>query len=256
MRTPPPGAPLPDPPRRFAQAEAQRPETRPSALPGVRIADVAALRADGSVVTSQRKVPALPLFDAAFSAMARGTPLQTEHGFVAIEDLRPGNPVMTVHGTTARIKWIGSARFTPYDTPAKNGLTRLMADSFGVNRPHSFLTLGPAARLLQSPPHLRADPGQKRMATPASTFVDGVHVIDVTPPTPLQIFHLSLERHTAVLVAGLEIETYHPGSDPKPMLSHTLRSVFLSLFPHVSDISGFGPQTYQRAPADSDQTAA
>lgn len=223
---------------------------------GVRNVDIAALRADGSIVIGQRKVPTLPLFDAAFSAFARGTPLQTENGPVAIEDLQPGDRVMTAEGTAAQITWIGSTTSVLSDTQSGGVLTRVMADSFGMNRPDSFLSLGPAARLLQTPPHLRAERGEKRVMSPARAFVDGVNVIEVTPPTPVHMFHLCLERHTAVIAGGLEIETYHPGLNPTRLLSHTLRSVFLSLFPHLSHVSEFGLMRYERAPEETDQTAA
>ena len=249
MTTPPSRVSMTD----FSDGPAQK--GKQSTL-GVRTADVAALRADGSIVIGQRKVPTLPLFDAVFSAFARGTPFLTDTGMVAVEDLQPGDRVVTADGHAERVTWIGSASFASQDAQDRTILTRLMADSFGVNRPDSFLSLGPAARLLQTPAHLRADLGEKRVMTPASIFVDGVNVIEVTPPTPVQMFHLSLERHSAVIAGGLEFETYHPGANPMRMLSHTLRSVFLSIFPHLSHISEFGPMTYDRAPDENDLTAA
>lgn len=218
--------------------------------------DIAALRTDNSIVIGQRRVPTLPFFDLTFAALARGTPLQTKKGPVAIEDLRPGDRVMTVHGKSERIKWIGSATFAPTDMQSDKTMTRLMADSFGISRPDSFLTLGPAARLLQTPPHLRGRQGKKRIMAHANVFVDGVNVIAVTPPTPVQMFHLCLERHTAVIAGGLEVETYHPGTNPTQMLSHTLKTVFLSIFPHLSSVSDFGPLNYERAPGTTDLDAA
>ncbi|WP_300012831.1 Hint domain-containing protein [uncultured Roseobacter sp.] len=256
MTTSPSGVALTDYANRSVQAHAHPQKTAAMGALSVRTVDVAALRSDGSIVIGQRKIPTLPVFDNAFSAFARGTPLQTHEGFVAVEDLQPGDRVLTADGSAGRVTWIGSASFAPSDSPRRSVLTRLMADSFGVNRPDSFLSLGPAARLLQTPPHLRAETGEKRIMTLASAFVDGVNVIEVAPPTPVQMFHLSLDRHTAVIAGGLEVETYHPGANPMRLLSHTLRSVFLSIFPHLTHISDFGPMAYDRAPEEDDLTAA
>lgn len=254
MTTPPFGTALTDYSNRSGQAHTpSHPSATPSTL-DVRTVDVRALQSDGSTVIGQRKVPKLPIFDNAFTAFARGTPLLTNGGFVAIEDLHPGDRVMTADGSARQVTWIGSASFTPSDAHRRNVIIRLMADSFGVNRPDSFLSLGPAARLLQTPPHLRAEKGHRRVMTLASGFVDGVSVIEVTPPTPVQMFHLSLDRHTAVIAGGLEVETYHPGADPMRLLSHTLRSVFLSLFPHLTHISAFGPMTYDRIDEQGEPT--
>ncbi|WP_298973857.1 Hint domain-containing protein [uncultured Roseobacter sp.] len=223
---------------------------------GVRIADIAALRTDGSIVIGQRKIPSLPLFDEAFSAFAHGTNLQSDKGPIAIEDLQPGDRLLTADGGSSEISWIGSSTFMPSDKGNFTPLTRIMADSFGVSRPDSFLSLGPAARLLQTPAHLRSEVGEKRVFTPARAFVDGVNVIEVTPPTPIRMFHVCLQRHAAVIAGGLEIETYHPGANPMRLLSHTLRTVFMSVFPQISHVSDFGPMNYARASVEDDLTAA
>ncbi|WP_298920711.1 Hint domain-containing protein [uncultured Roseobacter sp.] len=228
---------------------------KPSSL-GVRMVEIKALRTDGSIVVGQRKIPMLPQFDTAFSAFSRGTLLQTETGVVAVEDLCPGDRVMTAEGKASQITWIGSATFSGTDQNQPLSLTRIMAGSFGVTRPDSFLSLGPSARLLQTPPHLRGDVASKSMMTPANTFVEGVNVIDVTPPSPIRLFHLGLQQHTAVIASGLEIESFHPGPHPLRALSHTLREVYMSLFPHLSQINDFGPMRYARAADSLDQNAA
>lgn len=223
---------------------------------GVRMADIAARRPDGSTIIGQRRIPTLPKFDQVFAAFAQGTLFQTEHGLVAVEDLQPGDRLNTADGGCEMITWIGSANFSPNDQGDRMHLTRIMADSFGVNRPDTFVSLGSAARMLHRPPHLRGLPNTERMMTPAHVFVDGVNVIEITPPTPVRLFHLSLTRHASVFAGGLEVETYHPGAQPLQSLSHTLRSVFMSIFPHIQQISDFGAMRYPRAPEDDTQNAA
>lgn len=217
--------------------------------PGTRTIDIAALRRDDSPFITQMKVPALPLFDTAFSAFARGTLLHSPDGDVAIEDLQPGDELWTSMGKPARVLWIGSSSYVPahYDGE-RSSLVRIMSDSFGESRPESYLTLGPSARILQTPPHLRSRPGQSDLLTPVHDFVDMVNVIEITPPTPVTLFHIVLERHAAVKAGGLECETFHPGAHATRRVSHALRDLFLSMFPHISHVMDFGPLAHPRAP--------
>ncbi len=215
---------------------------------GVRVVDVAGLKADGHMVIGQRRIPTLRVFDQAFAGFAQGTIFQAERGYMAIEDIQPGDMLMTADGTTEQVTWIGSATFSPNDLGDRMHLTRVMADSFGMNRPESFISLGSAARVLQAPAHLRGNIDAGRMMTPAHRFLDGVNVIEVMPPTPMRLFHIGMRRHTALIASGLEVESYHPGSTPIGDLSNTLRDVFQSMFPHIDRLSDFGPMAFTQAP--------
>jgi hypothetical protein len=156
--------------------------------------------------------------------------------------------VHTSSGEPAKLIWIGSSTFVPADTGRRTPLVRIMADSFGQDRPASFVTVGPGARVLHTPHHLRAEAGETRLLTPVREFVDGVNVIEVTPPTPVRLFHLCLTRHAAIRVNGLEMESFHPGAQSLRGVSETLRDRFLSIFPRIGHLPDFGPLAHPRAP--------
>ena len=230
------------------------PASKPSF--GVRIADIAALRPDGSTVLGQRRIPTLPQFDQAFGAFAQGTLFKTDKGYMAVEDLQPGDRVETAKGDTDDIVWIGAASFSPNDLGERMSLTRITADSFGVNRPTNCVSLGSAARVLQTPPDMRGMMATTPIMTPARRFVDGVSVIEVAPPTSIRLFHIATRSHQALIAGGLEVESFHPGTQPLQFLSQTLSEVFLSCFPHVENLGEFGPMAYQRATDEDGQSAA
>ncbi|MEP4198893.1 MAG: Hint domain-containing protein [Aliishimia sp.] len=236
--------------RRDTTPNAFRSVPDPTSHP-VRTFEIAALRKDGTRHISQVKVPAIPLFEKAFSAFARGTLIQTSFGECAVEDLQPGDMINTTSGKPCKLLWIGSGTFVPADAGYRTSLVRVMADTFGMGRPDSFLTLGPHARILQTPPHLRGQIGAASLLSPISDFVDGVNVIEITPPTPVNLFHLVLERHATIRAGGLECETFHPGGQAVREVSHSLRDLFLSMFPHISMVSDFGPLAHPRAPDPS-----
>ncbi len=221
---------------------------------GVRLGDIAALKNDGSTIIGQRRIPTLSDFDHAFAAFAQGTVFKSENGFLAVEDIQPGDWLVTSTGDLEQVTWIGTAIFSQTDQDHPMPLTRVMTDSFGENRPDSFVSFGPAARLLQTPPDLRGSAVATRLMTPANRFLDGVSVVEAFPPAPIRMFHIGLRRHVALIANGLLVESYHPGPKPVSHMSQTLRTAFQALFPHLDDLSGFGPMQFARAP--NEQSAA
>lgn len=218
--------------------------------PQLRRYEISALLENGNIAQTRQLAPALPLFEDAFCAFARGSLIETETGHMAIEDLQPGDRVMTTDNQPETVLWKGSTTLVP-GRPGPSGrnlrLTRIMADSFGVQRPMSYVLAGPSARLLNTPSHLRSLVGSAQMLTPVQEFIDGMNVIDTAPPTAVELFHICLPRHAAIRIGGLEFETYHPGTNAVQMISHAMRSLYLNLFAHIDQLSDFGPLAFPRA---------
>ncbi len=211
--------------------------------------EIAYLTDDGMVEGDTRVAPAVPEIEEAFSAFARGTVIATTEGPVAIEDIVPGMQALTAEGRAERITWIGSMTLFPNClipgvAPAK--MTRITADAFGVGRPMPDLVLGPKARILLRDARSRMATGVETSYAPARCFVDGVSIIDVTPVAPVTAFHIVLERQGSIRAAGLEIESYHPGSDFSDRVDAQLLSEFLGLFPHLKGFAEFGPMAHPR----------
>lgn len=220
-----------------------------SAAAGFLKIEIAGLQSDGSTYAAEATVPALPLFEGAVSAFGRGTLMQSTQGEIAVEDLRPGDLLCTATGRAARVMWIGTAGFCPQAAQGQQrSLVRIMPDSFGEGRPDTFLTLGPGARILQTPASLRGRSGPCGLLTPARQFVDSVNVVEVIPPTPVALFHIVLDRHAVIRAGGLECESFHPGADAARHLTEETRGPFLSLFRHVGHVADFGPLAHPRAP--------
>jgi hypothetical protein len=216
--------------------------------------EIVAMRTDGSVFIGQNRAPALPLFENAFSAFAHGSPVLTTHGAVAVEDLHPGDKVVTGDGNAVPLVWIGSSSFVPANTGHRTPLVRIMADSLGAGRPSGFLTFGPTARILHTPLHLRGDGLKKDFLTLMRDLVDGVNIIEIAPPTPVRLYHLCLAQHATIFVGGLPVESFHPGLDFMRDLPIRYRDQFLGMFPHIQNAYDFGAMCYPRAPAKSNAT--
>jgi hypothetical protein len=178
--------------------------------------------------------------------------------YLAIDPLScPGITDMHRHSadlSALRVGFTADLGFSPIDAGRRIPLISIMPDSFGQSRPNSVLTVGPGARVLHTPHHMRSEAGGAQMLTPVRELLDGVNVIEVLPPTPVRLFHICLERHAAVQAGGIEMETFHPGANAMRTVSHSLQGRFLSMFPRIGHVSDFGPLAHPRAPAPQDDT--
>lgn len=215
--------------------------------------DMSWLEADGTIGDASRVAPASPAFEEAFAAFGRGTLISTQSGPVAVEDLLPGTLVETVGAGWQPLLWVGGMTLAPRSSGSSGKdatrLIRISADTFGAERPGPDLILGPRARLLYRHARCREVIGRGEAFAPARAFADGVGIIEVTPVSPVQTFHLALCGQHAVLANGIEVETYHPGGQVESMMSPDMLALFMSLFPHVSGADGFGPMTVPRLTA-------
>lgn len=212
---------------------------------------ISALRPDGELRQSEQIGPALPLFEAAFSAFARSTLIQTTQGPVAIEDLLPGDQIETAEYGATTLLWIGSMTLVPKTngpTPPEARMTRVMPEAFGMGKPMSNVMFGPGARILAPATHLRQQMGNEPILTPMRHLIDGNAVVEITPPRPVTVYHLCLARHATINAGGLSVESYHPGAGFERKMGEKMLSLFLSFFPHIKAPHEFGGLSHLRLP--------
>jgi hypothetical protein len=224
-----------------------RPTIRSSAY--TRRYEVTWLDANGQVQDLVKVAPALPIFESAFSAFAHGALIHTTEGQVAVEDLQPGTLVETASGGTAQLRWVGAITMVP-GAPVRDGMVdhtyRMTADTFGPGRPSMDVTFGPGARLLNRNAAVVGNFGSEAALTPVSAMTDGVSVVEMTPVSPVRVYHLAFDEHVIVLANGLEVESFHPGPDAHYSLSNEMREMFLALFPHIDSLAEFGRMLWPR----------
>ncbi len=202
-----------------------------------------ALLPDESIVEILKAAPAHPIFEGAFSALARGTILATEDGPIAVEDLLPGMHVETRDAGFQPLMWVGTITLSPQATvnhpPTR--LFRVPVDSFGPSRPMPDLMLAPHARLLHRSTKLLDIVQDDQALTPITAFEDGQSVIRVAPVSPVNVYHVAFREHHILRANGLEIESFHPGEDLISRIGGESLRLFQSLFPHIESVRDFGP---------------
>ncbi|WP_168173869.1 Hint domain-containing protein [Thioclava sp. DLFJ5-1] len=199
------------------------------------------LEANGFIEETSRVAPAIPLFEEAFSALARGAVIATEEGPISVEDLVPGMRVLTADERVETITWKGSMTMFPAAKDVAARMIRVTAEAFGHGRPSQDLVLGPHARICLRDARLRGRLGIEAAYAPIAAFVDGVSVIEVTPISPVSAYHLVLEQHGSLKVGGMEVESFHPGEGFERMIDPRMAELFLALFPQMDKLREFGP---------------
>ena len=212
--------------------------------------EITSLDRDGTVHGMTRPAPATPIFEQAFAALARGTLITTTAGPVAVEDLMPGDFLQTHEDGPQQLLWIGMMMLFPASVPGQSacpGPIRVPADSFGPGRPANDVVLGPYARLLHRAGCHTASRDDGWSYTPLADLIDANSAIRLSPATPVPVYHLGLRRHATICAAGLDIESVHPGAALQT-LSDEMVSLYLGLFPHIRQISSFGPLAHPQHP--------
>jgi hypothetical protein len=211
-------------------------------MPLTRRAQFSWLKPDGGSEVREVMLPATAIYESAFNAFARGTLIATPSGPVAIEDLIPGDAVLTREGCALPLQWTGSMTLFPDMPVVKPELlqvTRVMTDHFAPGKPFADLLLGPGARIV-------GREAGNPVLMPAMALRDGLSMFAVRPRHPVQLHHLMLSRHAVILAGNVPVETWHPGLGMGERMSGTALAFLMSLFPHLAVPSDFGPPCLPR----------
>lgn len=209
----------------------------------------AALMPDGETRRGALAVPAIPVFEECATGFAQGTLLPTPFGARAIEDICPGDVILDSHGDEDVVTWIGSTTL-PGAASATEGairkLARVPADPLCGGAAATDFLAGPAARMRIRHARLERLLGKTAVLAPLCDYIDGERIVGVVPHGAVALYHVMLGDHRLLRLAGLEIESYHPGNACMELPSEALRARFFSLFPHIDPDVGFGQASFNR----------
>ncbi|SNS21813.1 Hint domain-containing protein [Tropicimonas sediminicola] len=158
---------------------------------------------------------------------AAGTLLMTPKGPVPVEDLAPGDLLVTRDGGALPIRWVS---FSTLRWPGARDLDRPMqirADTFGPGAPARDLVVSPQHRVLLGG---TAWDGREVLA-PARGLAGLRGVREMKGCRRVTYYHVLLPRHAVILSEGLETESFLPGPMALRMLTPTQRAEVLRLFP-------------------------
>lgn len=136
--------------------------------------------------------------DAAACFLA-GTLIRTPDGETAVENLRIGDRITTLHRGTQPVKWIGRRSYLGRFLASKQAV-------LPIRIPRGVLGEGlPVRDLLVSPKHAMFIDGA---LVPAGSLVDGVAVTRERGLDRVDYFHIELDAHDIIFAEGAPTETF------------------------------------------------
>src|SRR3954447_5174518 len=133
----------------------------------------------------------------------RGTHIRTPEGECKIEELKIGDPVLTLSGESKPIKWIGRQRFKKSTECLPNDFEpiRISRFAFDERTPHRDLYVSPLHAIYMDGPLIRA--------------ADLVNGLDITQCGPdgsdvIEYLHIELSTYDVIYAEGATAETFWP----------------------------------------------
>lgn len=210
--------------------------------------NIAWLDGDGRADFDTVLGPAVPVIEATCANVGRGTLIATVDGPVAVEDLVPGQHIMTTDFGPLPLQWVGSydmgAREVQLSKDAR--LFRVTADTFGLGKPASDLMLAPRAHLMLRHAACKSLFGMEQAYAPIRAYEDGQSVISTAPMSTVSLFNLAFDRQATIVANGVELESFHPGAFSETLLDDEMLYSLMRLFPQARSLESFGPQLTQR----------
>ncbi|MDA8248082.1 MAG: Hint domain-containing protein [Rhodospirillales bacterium] len=127
----------------------------------------------------------------------RGTRILTASGEVPVEDLKPGDLLVTRFGPLRPVKWIGRQSFAGRFLGRTNAPVRIRAGALAENTPRRDLTVSPGHGVLVD----------DRLVS-AFLLVNGVTISQDATEDVVDYFHIDFGVHDCVIAEGAWAESY------------------------------------------------
>lgn len=154
-----------------------------------------------------------------------GTQIATPLGPRAVEDLAPGDWVVTHDHGLQQLRWTCQS---PISSDPALSPVKIPAHSFGPGLPATDTYVSPQHRLLLKGVQAQLLFGEPEVLAPAKALFSGAS----TAPAGDYV-HLLFDRHEVIEANGLMMESFHPGDMSKSALSPEAREELFTIFPDL-----------------------
>lgn len=166
--------------------------------------------------------------------LVAGTLVETPGGLVAVEDLQPGDLVLTRDDGAQPVLWCGRT------TRRAKGRDAPVVIAAGTLGDHGEAELSQNHRVLMRSPQAELLFGEGEVLVKAKELVNGASVRLRRDGTPVTYVHVMFDRHQIIRGNGLESESYHPGEETIGSFDAETREEILRLMPEAETAAEFG----------------
>lgn len=176
---------------------------------------------------------------------ATGTHILTEHGEVLVEDLRPGDRIVTADHGLQTLRWIGR-REVLFDAmnprQAKDKPLEIKAGALGGGVPSRRLIVSPQHRMVLSGPKVLEKHGIREVLALAKGLASLEDVRVMKGKRAVEYFALLFDRHEVIYAEGAPTESFRPGHIALADFAPEHREEIYAIYPGLRDDPGaLGP---------------
>ena len=172
-----------------------------------------------------------------------GTLIATPEGARPVEDLRPGDLVLTADHGAQPVLWCASSPIPAAGdaAPSRRPIC-IRAGAFGPGRPARDLLLSPQHRVLLRAPLLALCHGVAEALAPVHALAPHYAAPAHTLPEGARYHHILLPAHAVLLANGLPCESLYPGGVALASLGRAARRRLFAALPALAaDPALYGP---------------
>ncbi len=172
-----------------------------------------------------------------------GTWIDTVSGPRRIEDLAPGDLLVTRDNGLQPLRWICQRRLDAAHLRAwpQHRPILIRAHSLGRNLPRQDMLVSPQHRMLLQGWRAQLHFGESEVLIPARGLMNDHSICLATEPDPVTYIHLLLDQHQVIRANNAWTESLHAGELCKKMMPPPAREDLFDLFPDLrSSKIGYG----------------
>lgn len=182
-----------------------------------------------------------PINEGTIPCFLSGTKIATKRGEVPVEDLTPGDMVVTRDGGFSPIRWIGSfradARGANFENNAPICIPR---NAMGRGVPARDLHISPNHRVWMNEPSYEMFFNEREVLIPAKHLVGWKGIKQVRYVPEPEYFHILLDKHQIIMSDGMLTESFHPADATFDQFDHETRDEMLRMFPELINLVSTG----------------
>lgn len=172
-----------------------------------------------------------------------GSMIETEFGLRPIEEIKPGDRIMTQDGLK-EVRWIGRRAILADElrTQPKLYPVRIMAGALGNNLPRKDLLVSRQHRMVVDSTIAQRMFGNAEVLVPAIklTELPGIYCDETVEE--VEYFHLLFDQHEVIYAEGAPTESLFTGPEALNAISAAAREEIYMLFPEITQLD-YAPET-------------
>lgn len=170
------------------------------------------------------------------------TYLSTPSGLRRIQDMHPGDRVLTRDNGAQEVLWTGHRRITGARLHAMPHLRpiRFRKGAMGLDRPDLDLLVSPQHRMLVTGPAAQVLFNTSEVLVAAENLINDHSIMVDHTVREVTYIHVLLGQHNVIWANGLETESFHPSNAALDAIEATQRTGLLQILP---DLAG-NPHAY------------